>query len=92
MREVHRIAKLRLARRELRLRQRLRKLEGQAEEPLTLFHFGVGEQVLRRRKVIGKLAARAEGPFIITRVSGTYRQRITIRPLESLVGPKRQRE
>ena len=91
VREVRRIAKLRLARSELRLRQRLRRMEGQAEEPLTLFHFGVGDKVLQRQKTISKLAAKAEGPFLVVRVGGNYRQRITIQPLESLVGPKRRR-
>ena len=49
----------------------------------------MGNKVLRRRKTIGKLAAKAEGPFLVVRVGGIYRQRITIQPLESLVGPKR---
>ena len=48
--------------------------------------------MLRRRKVLSKVAAKAEGPYEVVRTSGMYRQRITIKPLDSLVGPKRKAE
>ena len=51
--------------------------------------FKVGDKVLRRRKVLSKIAPKAEGPYEVVQVSGTYQQRITIRPLQPLVGPKR---
>lgn len=51
--------------------------------------FSPGDKVLRRRKVVSKLAPKADGPYEVIRVSGVYRQRVTIRPLEPTVGVKR---
>ena len=58
----------------------------------TLFFFRPGDLVLRRRKVLSKIATKAERPYQVVKISGTYHQRITIRPLDSLVGPKRKAE
>ena len=58
----------------------------------TLIHFRLGDLVLRRRKVVGKLAARAQGPYQVIKVGGSFLQRITIVPREPTVGPKRARE
>ena len=55
-------------------------------------HYRPGDLVLRRRKVAGKLATRAEGPYEVIKVGRSFLQRITIRPLEPKVGPKRARE
>lgn len=44
-------------------------------------HFKPGDKVLRRRKVTGKLAARAQGPYEVIKVRGSFLQRVTIRPL-----------
>jgi hypothetical protein len=39
----------------------------------TLFHYRVGDLVLRRRKVLGKIAPRAEGPYKIIKIGGAMR-------------------
>ena len=57
------------------------KQEQKAENMETLFLFNVGDKVLRRRKTVSKIAPRAQGPFEVVKVGGTYQQRITIRPL-----------
>ena len=71
--------------------RRLRQQEGKQENIETLFMFSKGDKVLRRRKVVSKIAPKAEGPFEVIGVSGTYQQRITIKALETEVGAKRQR-
>jgi hypothetical protein len=40
--------------------------------------------------VLGKIAARAEGPFKVVKVKGSFRQIITIEPLEQRVGKRKQ--
>jgi hypothetical protein len=47
--------------------------------------------VLRRRKVLGKLGAKAEGPFEVFRVTGKFHQQVWIRPLPPTLGSRRQR-
>ena len=90
--EVRTIMKLRLTRLELRLQRKLRREERTVVHFDTLIHYQPGDLVLRCRKVTGKLAARAQGPYQVVKVSGSFLQRITIRPLEPKVGPKRSRE
>lgn len=48
--------------------------------------------MLRRRKVLGKMVAKAEGPFKVIKAAGTYRQSITLQPLDLLIGPKKKAE
>ena len=48
----------------------------------TLFHFRKGDKVLRRQKVVGKIASRADGPYLVDKVEGQFLQKVTIRPLE----------
>ena len=57
--EVRSIMKLRLTWLELRLQCKLRREERTAVHLDTLVHYRPGDLVLRRRKVTGKLAARA---------------------------------
>jgi hypothetical protein len=42
------------------------------EEPETLFYFSPGDQVLLRRKIVGKLEAKQAGPFTVKDVKGKY--------------------
>ena len=57
----------------------------------TLFHFAPGDQVLRQRRVLEKLGAKAKGPFEDFRVTGKFQQQIWIRPLMPTLGSHRQR-
>ena len=49
----------------------------------------MGDLVLRRHEALGKLEARAEGPYHVIAVGGSFLQRITIQPEAVLVGPRR---
>lgn len=69
---VRKLCKMRLTRLELALHRCLRSAERSAENLETLFHFSPGDQVLRRRKALGKLEAKAEGPFEVVRVGGQF--------------------
>ena len=46
--------------------------EKSAEHLETLFHFKPGDLVLRRTKVLGKLASKAEGPYIVVKIGGSF--------------------
>jgi hypothetical protein len=43
----------------------------------TLFHFEIGQYVLRRGRAIGKLVPKRDGPFRVTAVKGAFNQRIS---------------
>jgi hypothetical protein len=68
----------------------LRKEERSAEYMETIFHFKVGDLVLRRRKIMGKIKAKADGPYKVVKVGGSFLQRITIEPLVQIVGKRKQ--
>lgn len=78
-----------MAKLEAKLRRKLTKAELQEIDMDTLFHYKVGDLVLRRRKALGKLESRAEGPYRVVAVGGSFLQRITIKPEAVLVGPRR---
>ena len=67
---------------EQRVRELTRAREGNREAPTLLFHFQPGQFVIRRQKRFTKVEARALGPYRVRKVSGAYRQRVTIEPLE----------
>ena len=71
--------------------RRLKLDEKSAEHLETLFHFKPGDLVLRRTKVLGKLASKAEGPYVVVKIGGSFHQRVTIAPEQVQVGPKRKR-
>ena len=58
---------------ESKLRALVRGRETRVETPPTLFHFAIGDKVLRRSRVFSKLDARATGPFEVVKVGGQLR-------------------
>lgn len=52
-----------------------------------LFHFQPGQLVIRRHRIFSKMDPRSGGPFRVVRVSGLYRQRVTVEPVNA--GPAR---
>ena len=50
--------------------------------PTMLFHFEPGQIVTRRHRQFSKLDPKTTGPFCVRAVTGVYRQRVTIEPLE----------
>ena len=67
---------------ERRIRDETRRWEKELVNPTMLFHFYPGQQVMRRTRPFSKLDAKATGPFKVRKVSGLYRQRVTIEPEE----------
>ncbi len=51
--------------------------------PTTLFHYLLGQMVLRRHRTFSKIHPKTSLPYRIRRVSGAFRQRITLEPIES---------
>ena len=49
------------------------------ETPMLLFHFQPGQSVLKRHRHFTKVDAWAHGLFQVHRVTGAYRQRVTIK-------------
>ena len=66
---------------EQRLRALTRGREDRRETPTLLFHFQPGQFVLKRHKRFSKVDAKAHGPFRVRWVTGAYRQRVTIEPV-----------
>ena len=56
--------------------------------PTTFFHFHPSQLVLRRRKMVGKLYPKADGPYRVKEVRGKYVQRVTIELVEGSAGRK----
>jgi hypothetical protein len=71
----------RLKKRDRLVRAALRRRAQRGEYPTTLFHFRVGELVMRRCKRIGKLAPKADGPYRVEGVRGLLGQRVAITPV-----------
>ena len=46
-----------------------------------LFYFTPGQLVARRVRTFSKMDPRSLGPFHVRKVSGAYRQRVTIEPI-----------
>jgi len=69
---LRQIIKARLTKMELTLMRRLKLDEKSAEHLETLFHFKPGDLVLRRTKVLGKLASKAEGPYVVVKIGGSF--------------------
>ena len=67
---------------ELRVRALTRGREENREAPTLLFHFQPGQFVLKRQRHFTKVDARAAGPYRVRRVTGAYRQRVTIEPVD----------
>ena len=67
---------------ERRVRELTRARESEREAPTLLFHFQPGQLVIKRQKRFTKVEARALGPYRVRRVTGAYRQRVTIEPVE----------
>ena len=65
---------------EQRIRKLLREQEAHLVAPSTLFHFQVGQQVIRRQKRFSKIMPRASLPYTVTDVGGQLRQRLTLQP------------
>lgn len=77
---------------ERRIREASRQREKNQVNPTMLFHFEPGQIVTRRHRAFSKLDPRTTGPFRVRGISGIYRQRITIEPLEGESrGQKRRR-
>jgi hypothetical protein len=70
---IRKLANLRMSKLELALHRRLRREEKSTENMETLFHFRVGDEVMRRRKVLGKIAPKAEGPYKVIKVGGSFK-------------------
>lgn len=63
------------------LQRAQRRRDLRAVAPSTLYHFAVGDMVLRRAKAWAKgskLAPKAEGPFRVVQVAGLLGQRVLI--------------
>ena len=56
--------------------------------PTTFFHFHPSQLVLRRRKMVGKLYPKADGPYRVKEVRGKFGQRVTIELVEGAAGRK----
>ena len=72
LQSIRDIARLRLTDLEIKLRERMLKNEASTENMHTMFHFKVGDLVLRRAKNIGKTKARAQGPYRVMKITGRY--------------------
>ena len=67
---------------ERRVREATKPREKDQVHPTLLFHFEPGQIVTRRHRAFSKLDPRTTGPFRVRTISGVYRQRVTIEPLE----------
>ena len=70
--ELRRVAGDRLLKNDSAVRRRLIAKEKKYVYPATIFIFKVGQLVLRRRKRVGKLAARTDGPYRVIKVTGRF--------------------
>jgi hypothetical protein len=68
--EVRKVVKARHANLEIKLQRKLLRQEANIEHLETLFHFKPGDKVLRRRKVVGKIAPKSEGVYTVVKVAG----------------------
>ena len=82
--------KERLEKRDRLTRAALRRRSMAGEYPTTMFHFRVGQLVLRRARHLGKLSPKAEGPYRVVAVKGLLGQRVAIAPEGA--GSKRRRD
>jgi hypothetical protein len=71
---------------EWRIRDATKCQEKTKESPTVLFHFLPGQLVLRRQQTFSKLDSRTSGPFRIRNVTGAYRQRVLIKPINNDTG------
>lgn len=67
---------------ERRIRDSTRVSEKTQESPTLLFHFMPGQLVTRRHRTFSKLDPRTTGPFRVRSVSGIYRQRVELEPID----------
>ncbi len=67
---------------ERRVREATKPRESDYVHPTMLFHFTPGQIVTRRHRAFSKLDPRTTGPFRVRNISGVYRQRVTIEPIE----------
>ena len=50
---------------------------------MLLFHFQPGQFVIKSHRHFTEVDARAHGPFCVQRVTGAYRQKVTIKPVNA---------
>lgn len=74
---------------ERRVRDATKPREGDQLNPTMLFHFEPGQIVTRRHRAFSKLDPRTTGPFRVRSVSGVYRQRVAIEPVDGASRQKR---
>ena len=67
---------------ERRIREATKPREKDQVHPTVLFNFEPGQIVTRRHRQFSKLDPKTTGPFRVRAVTGVYRQRVTIEPLE----------
>ena len=75
---------------ERRIRAATRRREKNQVSPTMLFHFIPGQLVTRRHRVFSKLDPRTTGPFRVRRVTGTYRQRVQLEPIDASSSRKKK--
>ena len=75
---------------ERRIRDATKRQEKTKESPTVLFHYLPGQLVLRRQRTFSKLEAPTSGPFRARSVTGAYRQRVLIEPVENDTGRRRR--
>lgn len=79
----------RLLKRDRLTRAAMRQRAMAGEYPATMFHFRVGQLVMRRSRHLGKLVPKADGPYRVVTVGGLLGQRVAITPVGPC--PKRRR-
>lgn len=75
---------------ERRIRDATRRREKNLVSPTVMFHFLPGQLVIRRHRLFSKLDPRTTGPFRIRSVTGTYRQRVLLEPINDPSGRKKR--
>ena len=67
---------------ERRIRDATRRREKDQVSPTMLFHFIPGQLVTRQHRIFSKLDPRTTGPFRVRHVTGVYRQKVQLEPID----------